>query len=80
MERDALQSGCASSGKRLKSELRQRLQPLQAAQLELLVQETSDERSAMAWLVNQVNRFSLSVPNTRSPISGCTSAPMPPDP
>jgi hypothetical protein len=48
--------------------------------LELLAKGTSDERSAMAWLVNQVNRFGLSMPNTRSPISGCTRAPMPPEP
>ena len=41
---------------------------------------TIDERSAIAWLVNQVNRFGLSVPNTRSPISGCTKPPMPPEP
>ena len=42
---------------------RQRLQQLSA-------KGTIDERSAIAWLVNQVNRFGLSVPNTRSPISG----------
>ena len=52
---------------------RQRLQ-------QLLAKGTIDERSAMAWLVNQVNRFGLSVPNTRSPISGCTRPPMPPEP
>ena len=29
-----------------------------------------DELNANAWLVNQVSRFGLRVPNTRSPISG----------
>jgi hypothetical protein len=50
LERNALQARSASSGKRLELELRQRLQQLQAAQLELLAKGTSDERSAMAWL------------------------------
>lgn len=50
LERNALQARSASSGKRLESELRQRLQQLQAAQLELLAKGTSDDRSAMAWL------------------------------
>ena len=45
-----------------------------------LAKGTSDERNAMAWLVNQVNRFGLRVPNTRSPISGCTRPPIPPEP
>ena len=50
LERNALQARSASSGKRLELELRQRLQQLQTAQLELLAKGTSDERSAMAWL------------------------------
>jgi hypothetical protein len=50
LERNALQARSASSGKRLESELRQRLQCLTAAQLRLLAAGTSDERSAMAWL------------------------------
>jgi hypothetical protein len=50
LKRNALQARSASSGKRLESELRQRLQCLTAAQLQLLAQGTSDERSAMAWL------------------------------
>jgi hypothetical protein len=50
LERNALQARSASSGKRLESELRQRLQRLTAPQIQLLAQGTSDERRAMAWL------------------------------
>lgn len=50
LERNALQARSASSGKRLESELRQRLQCLTAPQLELLAHGTSEERRAMAWL------------------------------
>ena len=50
LERNALQARSASSGKRLESELRQRLQFLTAPQLQLLAKGSSDERSAMAWL------------------------------
>ena len=50
LERNALQARSASSGKRLESELRQRLQYLNARQMELLAKGTSDERTAMAWL------------------------------
>jgi len=50
LERNALQARSASSGKRLESELRQRLQQLSASQLELLARGSSDERCAMAWL------------------------------
>jgi len=50
LERNALQARSASSGKRLESELRQRLQGLTNPQLQLLARGTSDERSAMAWL------------------------------
>ena len=50
LERNALQARSASSGKRLESELRQRLQCLTAPQLQLLARGTSDERNAMAWL------------------------------
>jgi hypothetical protein len=50
LERNALQTRSASTGKRLESELRQRLQCLTAPQLQLLARGTSDERSAMAWL------------------------------
>jgi hypothetical protein len=48
--RNALQARSASTGKRLESELRQRLQRLTPAQLELLASGTSEERCAMAWL------------------------------
>jgi hypothetical protein len=50
LERNALQARSASSGKRLESELRQRLQGLTKPQLQLLARGTSEERSAMAWL------------------------------
>ena len=50
LERNALQARSTNSGKRLESELRQRLQQLSASQLELLAQGSSDERCAMAWL------------------------------
>jgi hypothetical protein len=50
LERNALQARSASSGKRLESELRQRLQGLTTPQLRLLAQGTSEERGAMAWL------------------------------
>ena len=50
LERNALQVRSASSGKRLESELRQRLQGLTIPQLQLLARGTSEERSAMAWL------------------------------
>ena len=50
MERNALQARSASTAKRLESELRQRLERLTPAQLQLLARGTSDERNAMAWL------------------------------
>ncbi len=50
LERNALQTRSASTGKRLESELRQRLQRLNRPQLKLLARGSSDERSAMAWL------------------------------
>jgi hypothetical protein len=50
LERNALQARSANTGKRLESELRQRLERLTAPQLQLLARGTSDERTAMAWL------------------------------
>lgn len=50
LERNALQARSASSGKRLESELRQRLQGLTNPQLQLLARGSTEERSAMAWL------------------------------
>jgi hypothetical protein len=50
LERNALQARSANSGKRLESELRQRLQRLTEPQLVLMAKGASDERSAMAWL------------------------------
>ena len=48
--RNALQTRSANTGKRLESELRQRLQRLNGPQLKLLARGSSDERRAMAWL------------------------------
>ncbi len=50
LEHNALQARSANTGKRLESELRQRLERLTAPQLQLLARGTSDERTAMAWL------------------------------
>jgi hypothetical protein len=50
LERNALQARSTSTAKRLESELRQRLERLTPAQLQLLARGTSDERNAMAWL------------------------------
>lgn len=50
LERNALQVRSASTGKRLESELRQRLERLTPDQLELLAEGSRDERAAMAWL------------------------------
>ncbi|MCP9915268.1 BrxA family protein [Cyanobium sp. ATX 6F1] len=50
LESNALQARSASTAKRLESELRQRLQTLTPAQMELLARGTSEERRAMAWL------------------------------
>jgi hypothetical protein len=50
LERNALQTRSASTGKRLESELRQRLKWLNGPQLKLLARGSNDERSAMAWL------------------------------
>lgn len=50
LERNALQARSASTAKRLESELRQRLQTLTTAQLQLLATGTRDDRTAMTWL------------------------------
>lgn len=49
---NALQARSASSAKRLESELRQRLQTLTPAQLELLATGSGEDRTAMAWLAS----------------------------
>ena len=49
-EHNALQTRSLQSGKRLETELRQRLQLLSPAQLSLLADGSSDDRLAMAWL------------------------------
>ena len=48
LERNALQARSTSTGKRLESERRQRLQRLSPSQLELLARGSSDELYAMA--------------------------------
>ena len=50
LEHNALQTRSLHSGKRLETELRQRLQLLSPAQLSLLADGSSDDRLAMAWL------------------------------
>ena len=50
LERNALQTRSLASAKRLETELRQRLQLLNSAQLSLLAHGSRDDRLAMAWL------------------------------
>jgi hypothetical protein len=69
LERNALQARSASSGKRLESELRQRLQCLTAPQLQLLAKGSSDERSAMAWLA-VLKRIQIAADLTRQLLLG----------
>ena len=69
LERNALQARSASSGKRLESELRQRLQCLTAPQLQLLARGSSDERSAMAWLA-VLKRIQIAADLTRQLLLG----------
>ena len=64
LERNALQARSASTGKRLESELRQRLQLLSQAQLELLARGSSEERLAMAWL-GVLKRIAITLELTR---------------
>jgi hypothetical protein len=69
LDRNALQARSASSGKRLESELRQRLQCLTAPQLELLARGSSDERTAMAWLA-VLKRIEIAADLTREVLMG----------
>ena len=64
LERNALQTRSVSTGKRLESELRQRLQLLSQAQLELLARGSSEERLAMAWL-GVLKRIAITLELTR---------------
>ena len=73
LERNALQARSASSGKRLESELRQRLQCLTAPQLQLLARGTSDERNAMAWLA-VLKRIEIAADLTREVLLGKLSS------
>lgn len=73
LERNALQARSASSGKRLESELRQRLQCLTAAQLRLLARGTTEERSAMAWLA-VLKRIQIAADLTREVLLGKLSS------
>jgi hypothetical protein len=73
LERNALQARSASSGKRLESELRQRLQCLTAPQLQLLAHGTSDERNAMAWLA-VLKRIEIAADLTREVLMGKLSS------
>jgi len=73
LQRNALQARSASSGKRLESELRQRLQCLNAGQMELLAKGTSDERTAMAWLA-VLKRIQIAADLTREVLMGKLSS------
>jgi hypothetical protein len=73
LDRNALQARLASSGKRLESELRQRLQCLTAAQLRLLARGTTEERSAMAWLA-VLKRIQIAADLTREVLLGKLSS------
>ena len=73
LERNALQARSASSGKRLESELRQRIQGLTNPQLQLLAQGTTDERTAMAWLA-VLKRIQIAADLTREVVPGKLSS------
>ena len=73
LESNALQARSASTGKRLESELRQRLQCLNARQLELLAKGTSEERNAMAWLA-VLKRIEIAADLTRQVLLGKLSS------
>ena len=73
LERNALQARSASSGKRLESELRQRLQGLTNPQLQLLARGTTEERSAMAWLA-VLKRIQIAADLTREVVLGKLSS------
>jgi hypothetical protein len=73
LERNALQTRSASTGKRLESELRQRLQRLNGPQLKLLARGSSDERSAMAWLA-VLKRIEIAADLAREVLAGKLSS------
>jgi hypothetical protein len=73
LERNALQARSASTGKRLESEVRQRLVCLTAPQLELLARGTIDERCAMAWLA-VLKRIQIAADLTRQVLVGKLSS------
>ena len=64
LARNALQTRSLATGKRLETELRQRLQLLNNEQLKLLAEGSSDDRLAMAWLA-VLKRIRLTVELTR---------------
>ena len=61
---NALQTRSLASSRRLETDLRQRLQLLNSDQLRLLVEGSSDDRLAMAWLA-VLKRIQLTVELTR---------------
>jgi hypothetical protein len=73
LEGNALQTRSASTGKRLESELRQRLQRLNGPQLKLLARGSSDERSAMAWLA-VLKRIQIAADLAREVLAGKLSS------
>jgi hypothetical protein len=76
LERNALQARSSNTAKRLEMELRQRLQELNPAQLALLAQGTSDERSAMAWLA-VLKRIEIAADLTREVLADKANGPDP---
>jgi hypothetical protein len=73
LERNALQTRSASTGKRLESELRQRLLLLNGPQLKLLARGSSDERIAMAWLA-VLKRIEIAAELAREVLQGKLSS------
>lgn len=73
LARNALQARSASTSRRLESELRQRLQCLNANQLQLLARGSSDERRAMAWLA-VLKRIQIAADLTREVLMGKLSS------
>lgn len=73
LERNALQARSASTGKRLESELRQRLQRLTEPQLTLLARGSRDDRCSMAWLA-VLKRLAIAADLTRDVLEGKLSS------
>ena len=73
LDRNALQTRSVSTGKRLESELRQRLQQLTPSQLALLANGSRDDRLAMAWL-GVIKRIQITLELTREVLAAKLSS------